>query len=293
MMYAENNTPNKVSEDQLISVSDNNRLNDFLNLLRLEADRWWGTNNWLVQLIAWVVIINSMFLLVLMQGVESLVTSPAYASALEPFAKYSSDLYVQAKLSIGLAAFTEIAVMVVPVGVIITMQNSLVGERDSGTLAWLISQPINRSTVVVAKILANSTHLILFVTIFPSIAFYGLVYSQTGILLPFGPLVGHVCLLALEIVFYVSLVTMLGTLFKSRGPILIISLGLAFVGDLVKSVPELFDLVSDFTPRFFGMNGFNLFVEGELLRITPLVVVPVLSVIFVVVSLIVFTRDEF
>ena len=46
------------------------------------------------------------------------------------------------------------------IGVSILMQTAVVGEKRSGTAAWVLSKPVSRVAFIIAKLIANSTGIV-------------------------------------------------------------------------------------------------------------------------------------
>ena len=116
----------------------------FSNLFRQESNKWWGTRRWLKYTIVWVLLANSIPLIIFFDDVE---TSTAET----------------------LHLFIIMVMLVSIVGVIITMQGVIIGEKQSGTAAWLLSKPVARPAYIIARLSATGLATLLIMLIIPAI----------------------------------------------------------------------------------------------------------------------------
>src|SRR5664279_732183 len=97
------------------------------NVLKGELKGWFGTRRWWVQILIWTASVNLIFLIVSL-------TTPRGSAVTTPLMLFN--------IFIGLAG---------PVGMSIVMQSALIGEKKSGTAAWVLSKPVSRSAFVLSK----------------------------------------------------------------------------------------------------------------------------------------------
>ena len=97
-------------------------------LVRAEFGSWFRTRKWWSQILAWAAIINLILFLVAISQ-----DNP------EEFTKLFS-------IFMGLFAV---------VGVVVLMQNVIVGEKQEGTASWTLSKPVTRKAFVLAKLSAK------------------------------------------------------------------------------------------------------------------------------------------
>jgi len=183
----------------------------FSNLLDNENRRWWGTRRWLVHLILWLVLINGLIALVVM------VSASEGASLAEALAE-SADV------------FTGAVAITTAIGVVAATQGVIIGEKQLGTAAWVLSKPASRSGFVLAKLFAHGSALLFLAILLPSVVYYAenlLFWGQGPALAPFAAAVG---ILALHLLFYLALSLALGTLFAGRGAVTGIGVGLIVAG---------------------------------------------------------------
>jgi ABC-2 type transport system permease protein len=241
------------------------------NMLRGELGSWWRSNTWWIHSLIWVGVIN-----VVLAGVL-----------------WGEDIDWQA----GAALYTIFAGMFPSVAVIIVLQDAVVGEKESGTAAWVLSKPVSRTAFVLAKLIANTSGVLVTMVLFPGIVAYLQLSLAGGYLSPFNFLSG-MGVLALNHIFYLTLTLMLGTLFDHRAPVIGIPLALAFGQQyLFALVPFVIQVLPWVLVVPYG--NIELPIAAALIQgqspptLTPLYTVSILSVIFVAVSLWRFEKQEF
>jgi len=128
---------------------------------------------------------------------------------------------------LGLLVFGLSAGLFATIAVVITVMSEIVGEKQSGTAAWVLSKPVSRTAFIVAKLVPNAVGLLVCLVVMPGIAAY-VVLSLAGTnLTPLGYLAG-MGVLSLNLLFYLTMTVMLGALFSRRGAVIAIPLAFAF-----------------------------------------------------------------
>jgi ABC-2 type transport system permease protein len=196
------------------------------NMLAKEHGVWWRTRRWLVHLLLWMVVINGFLLLVNLSD-----SGDAGPRALQ-------------KLPELIEVFFRVGGFFATVGVVTVTQSVIVQERQLGTAAWILTKPLARPAVVVAKLLVTAYAVLFLMVLVPTT----LLCLQTRLV--FGewpPMPGFLAglgLLVLSHLFYVALTVMLGTLFNSRGAVSGTAIGFMFAGmilpNFLKGVPKYF-----------------------------------------------------
>ena len=172
------------------------------NLLENEFGGWWKTRLWWIQTLIWVGVIGFML------------------SAVVFGAKESIDNIVM--------IYCIFASLFPAVAVVIVMQDAVVGEKQSGTAAWVLSKPASRPAFILSKLAANSVGVLVTMVILPGIVAYGLMWFGTGSqLAPLGFLEGLAVIWLFQL-FFLAFTLMLGTFFNNRGPVIGIPLALLF-----------------------------------------------------------------
>lgn len=243
------------------------------NLLENELARWWGTRMWWVQCLIWVAVVGFMLGAVIF-------SSPDF------------------QFLDGVMLYSIFAGLFPAVGVVIIMQGALVGEKQDGTAAWVLSKPASRTAFILSKVVSNSLGLLTTMIVVPGLVAYLLLsYSQNGLLAPLPFLVAWIVIF-INHFFFLSLTLMLGALFSGRGPVIGIGLALLFMQQyLVGMLPPLkYVLPWSLTVPLNNQNDAVVpaLLSGQpVYSWIPVIAVLVEGIIFVVIALYRFEREEF
>ncbi len=276
-------------EPQLDEITKTGYTRGFNNLFRTEMGRWRHTKSWWIQSIIWIIIINVMMFFPVM----GLIFGEDAAVDLTP-----TEIMGQAVF------FYIIFSMMTAYGVIVIMQNVIVGEKKSGTAAWILSKPVSRVAYISSKLISNSFGILVTMIIIPGvIAFVELLLIKEqigwqGNILPVNFLIG-IGLLALNAIFYITLILMLGTIFDDSGPVLGISLGLNL--GMIFFAPMIG--LAGYTPGIITMPagaealplaGMAILGDfSEPFTMTPIIITAVASIIFTAIAYWRFPQKEF
>ena len=263
------------ASDTLYPVKEHSWRQGLGTLIRKENSAWWGTRKWWVQSLVWLAIINGFFAIMLW-----LVPLEDPEEALAP--AELKDMFI-----ILFSVFTTI-------GVIVLSQSAIVGEKKSGTAEWMMSNPVSRSAFILAKFVAYGFAIFIILVVLQSVVFYGQLSLSEGELVTPGPFVLAVLLTSLNLIYFLALTLMLGAFFSSRGPVIGIAIGV-FIGQDI-----LAGLLGDFMPWFTEilpqriMEMAQSVLQGQdPTSYIPLIVLPVSSVLFILVAMWRFEREEF
>lgn len=243
----------------------------FGNMLDKELGSWWRTRRWFVHLVLWQVVVSGFILLISLEGEGS----PASAV----------DEVMQ--------VFFQAGGFFALIGAVLVTQGAIVGERRSGTAAWVLTKPTTRKTFVLSKLVAITGTFLLLSLVLPSIAV--LIICQVV----FGQIPGvthyleAVGILALHQSFYIALTLMLGTLFRARGPVAGAALGFWLAGNILPNfAPQWLMMV---TPWPLARSAASLAVWKPIAfpLWIPVASTAGLGLIAVLVALWRFEREEF
>ena len=245
----------------------------FRNLFDKELASWWKTRRWLVHLLLWPIVINWIPLVVWLESRKERTAAAGISESL--------DIFMQ------VGGFFAL------VGAILVTQSAVVGERHSGTAAWVLTKPTSRKAFILSKFLAITFSFLLLSLVGSSIALWiqlGLTWKAVPDILHFAEAAG---IIALHQTFYIALTLMLGTLFNSRGPVGGVAMGF-FISGLI---------LPNFLPKWVPLFMPWMLVQGAA-KIAqwrpfpiplwiPSVATAVYTVIFIAVALWRFEREEF
>lgn len=251
------------------------------NLLRADLGRWWKTRTWWMQSLMWVGIINLvLFTLILAERAEGGV-------------RLTDEL---------VALYSVFGGLFVLVGVVIIMQDAIVGEKETGTAAWVLSKPVSRAAFVISKLTANALGIAVSAVFFPGAIAYLLITKVAGLDVGVINFLGGMGILFLSALFWLVFTLMLGAFYNSRGPVIGFPLGLVFgqqfiIGLVLQYIPWLYDFLP--YQLVLPLNGSDTssVVGAVISGNTPPSWVPVYSavifiVLFTAVGIWRFSREE-
>ncbi|HSL45038.1 MAG TPA: hypothetical protein VK897_16520 [Anaerolineales bacterium] len=255
----------------LVPVRKQARLGGFGNMLRKELGQWWGTRMWWVQTLIWMLILN---------GITTIV---AATEAVLP----------QGKMYEAVQAFLGLSVSMVGIGAVIVAQGAIVGEKQLGTAAWVMSKPASRSAFILTKIVAYTLGFVVTAVLIPSTIFVFTMRVLIPAPLPLDTFLAGMAVAALGQLFYLTLTLMLGTFYNSRGPVAGIGIAVILIGMMLKGlIPQQIMIL---TPWPLADLAGPLALGMELPSVWP---VPIVATAFWIVVMIVaalwrFGREEF
>lgn len=241
------------------------------NMLAKENGAWWRTRRWWTLSLLWLFFLNGSM-------------AANLANDQPPQDAILNLLYV--------------AGAILPIGAIILGTDSILGERHSGTAAWVLSKPLRRPAFILAKLIAHSLGFLATGVLIPGAVAYVYITVFGKLELSVIGFAGAMGLVYVNVLFYLTLALMLATLFQGRGPVLGITLFIVWAWMLPPSV-----LLADFMPWRLviavGVRGALPPLGGYLVQGLPLPTVSTIvatilwCAIFVVVAIWRFRREEF
>ena len=242
------------------------------NLLRAEMGSWWKTSSWWVQALIWVGVVN--------MGIASVVwgSSNEAQEALSLYALFSS-------------LFPTIAIIII-------LQDAIIGEKESGTAAWVLSKPVSRTAFVVAKLIAHSVSVLITMTLLPGFVAYLQISLAGDTWLNPITFAGGLGVIWLYQMFFLTLTLMLGVLFEQRAAVISIPLALAFGTQMLISVVPASQYVLPWRLAVGVENETMSVIESVISGTAPFSWMPVLAVagfvvVFTAVSIHQFHSEEF
>ena len=255
----------------LVPMRGGNRLGGFGNMFRKEVGQWWGTRTWWVQILIWVLLLN---------GISTIV---ALTEAGTPGEVLQEVMLTFLPMSLG----------AIGIGTVITVQGAIVGEKELGTAAWVMSKPASRAAFILAKTFAYAIGYWVTAIIIPSTIFFITMRQLVPAPLAVMPFIAGVTLVALGQLFYLALTLMLGTFFNSRGPIAGIGIAFIMTGLLLKGFIPFQVMIVTPWPLPDVAAGLALGTELPSVWPIPIIAVAVWIVVMTAVALWRFEREEF
>ena len=190
-------------ERSLRPVKERGWRNGLANLIRSDLRAWWGTRTWLVQALIWFVVVNGSMALVLYSGPRA------------------------AARAVGQTVFSLAVGIFGALGVIVSTQSTLVGEKQQGTAAWVLSKPVSRVAFLAAKWIAQGLGFFVTIILLQGAIAYAQFAAAGGAPAPLSFVAG-MGLLTLQLLAYLTLTLMLGTFFASQVVVACIAVFLLF-----------------------------------------------------------------
>jgi len=248
------------------------------NLLRGEYSSWFRSSRWWKHLLMWFSIINVMMAIM------------TYASkrAEQDGGEGPPILFM----------YGIFGGMFVAFGVMIIMQRVIVGEKRSGTAAWVLSKPVTRTAFVVSRLVVNTIAILLTSVVVPGAFVYLTlgVLSDIGWLSPLGFL-GALVMVALHTLFWIALVWMMGTLSERSGRVIAVPMMLYFFlwmgSGIIPGLVYISPLLLTFSPNQMDSLAMSLMTGGPVFSWLPLISTVVLCAVFIAVGIRRFNRQEF
>jgi ABC-2 type transport system permease protein len=246
------------------------------NMLAKEISAWWRTRRWWIQCLVALLLQNLSLALNMRGGMR------ADAAGLN---------------------FLMMAGLCVPIAAISMAQDAILGERHSGTAAWVLSKPLRRPAFILAKLIAYGLGLLVAWVLLPGTVAYLQLAHAHALRLSVPGFAGALGLDYLNLMFYMTLALMLATFFNGRGPVLGIAVVVAWSGPMQfiaqpmqKYAPWLDAILPWRLLIDFGHEGplaGYLAMGQPLPTVTPVVATALWCVLFVAVAMWRFRREEF
>lgn len=256
----------------LIATRTSRRWGGFGNLLRKELGQWWTTKLWWIQTLIWVALIA---------GISTI-------ASLDSAGMTPAEHFVEATRSPFL-----IGALVIGIGVVVTVQGAVIGEKDQGTAAWIMSKPVSRASFVMSKIVAHSFGFIVTAVVVPAVVYAFVSSMLFPGMLDLGGYAIATSVVALSTVFYVALTVCLGTVFDGRGPVAGLGIAVLLTGQFLNGMLPPALVMRTPWPLGEVAASFAVGVTPEWNRMTPIVATAIGAVVLSVLAVWRFGRDEF
>jgi ABC-2 type transport system permease protein len=237
-----------------------------------EFGEWWKTKLWWIQTLVWVFILNGISTVVMMDS-EGMTTAELMNEAVQTF-------FLVGATAIG-------------IGIVLTLQGVIVGEKELGTAAWVMSKPASRTSFVVSKLIAHSVGFVVTSVVIPSGLFLLAAHYILPEPIPYGYFATGMAVMALNVLFYVTLTIALGCVFRGRGPIAGVGIALILVGQFFKGMLPMVIVTATPWPLGEVAASFPMQTLPEFDRVIPLIAVSIEIVALIWLALWRFQREEF
>lgn len=245
----------------------------FGNLLDRELGTWWRSRRWIVHLLLWPTVIGLFCFLVWTEERKRLVGAEGL--------KEGVQLFFQ------LGGFSAL------IGAVLVTQGALVGERRTGTAAWVLTKPTTRTAFVLAKFVGITVSFLTLSLLIPALVWHGQMWLQWRSLPDPVHFLEATGMVALHQVFYIALTIMLGTLFQHRGAVSGAALGFWIAGNILPNMVPGWLVALMPWPLVQSAASVALWQPLGLQVWQPSLATAIWSVLFLAVALWRFEREEF
>jgi ABC-2 type transport system permease protein len=249
------------------------------NLLRGELSSWFKSARWLKHIAMWLVIINLFMVIFVYAASESAKAGEEGPPLLFMYGIFGG--------------------MFVAIGAMIIVQGAFVGEKRSGTAAWVLSKPVTRTAFVVSRLIGNTVGVLVTSVLVPGVLAYVTLgaISELGWLPPLDFLAG-LGAIALSTFFWLTLTLMAGTFFESTGGVIAVPMVVFFA---MWFLPGLLPILIHVSPviLFVGPGDAYPAVSVSLMNgqapfsWIPVIATAIFSIVFIAVAIWRFDRQEF
>ncbi len=260
----------------------------FGNMLYKQNHQWWGTRSWLVQLLVWAAVINGMLLYFTLSALNSPIYPKGSAVEIAAMKKAVAEE--------GILIYFVFAGLFAAGGVAVKAQDALIGEKRSGTAAWVLSKPISRYAFLLAKLAADVIGVLMTMVIVQGAIAYLILNSFTGFSPSLPNCLAALGLLALTMLFFLSLTYMLGAVSNSRA----LTIGLPMLLVFGAQFGSMVSILARFMPWNIILDvpghpslAMALLKDQPLTTVTPIISTAVMSVLFIGIAIWRFSREEF
>jgi ABC-2 type transport system permease protein len=246
------------------------------NVLRGELKSWFATRRWWVQIIIWTASVNLIYFIVALTNSKG-----------------------EASMDATLMLFNIFMGLAGPIGVSIVMQTVVVGEKRSGTAAWVLSKPVSRAAFIAAKLIANSIGIGVTMVLAQGLIAYLISTFMLGFSLSIPSFLAALSVHLANILFYLTLTLMLGTIFENTGPVIGISIAFLIAQNIAMS---FFPVLARYVPWTLAIPAggaanpsiaMNLMAGIAVPSFMPLYVALAAVVLFICLALWIFQKQEF
>jgi ABC-2 type transport system permease protein len=182
--------------------------------------------------------------------------------------------------------------------VVILAQDTLIGEKQSGTVAWVLSKPSSRSAFILSKVISSALGILITMALFQGGIAYLILFIVTGKAFPILPYAGAIGMLFLSLLFWLALAIMLSALSNLRGLVigipLFLILGFSFFVEVVPWTADFmpWSLTRAVTATRPAM-GVSLVLGHPIPSFMPLIATAIGVLIFTLVAIWRFQKEEF
>ncbi len=252
-------------EEELTKIEEKNWFAGFWNLIKVELG---GIKSLLLMTLLWVGVIDG---ILLMTGIS------------EP------------EFELVMALYPLVAGFFPPIAVILISMTTIVEEKKFGTIAWILSKPVSRTTYIMAKWFAKSIYVFVSMCLIPGIVAYFVIVLLTGVVVSFLNFLLAICMIGLIQVFFVGFTIWLGTVVNNAGAVAAFPMVFNFTQQFIGGIPfviYVLPIAIILYPTGYSI-AYSIILGLEPFSYLPVVVTIAFVVIFPLLAIRQFNRSDF
>ncbi len=179
--------------------------------------------------------------------------------------------------------------LVPAIGAVILAHGAILGERQAGTAAWILSKPVSRASFLLAKWAAFAVGLLVTAHLIPSTLGWIVLSTIADEPLALGRFAAAAGMAAAPTLWALGLTLFVGTLLPSRGAVLAIGLAVLVGGDVAMTlVPAL----AEAGPWLLGRMAVVVAQGGPLVSPWPILATLAGAIVLPLLAVAAFRRQE-
>lgn len=265
-----------ISKNELTALKNKGIFSGYKNLIRNELAKW-KTAYWWIQVIIWLALTT--IVVVLMASISS-----------GPFDLYDTSNF-----------YSIFSSVLVTLWGTILAQDAIIGEKKSGTAEWILSKPVSRTAFILSKFVSILIGSFISIVLLPGISAYIILSLYNASWLQFSRFFSALLVLTIILIFFLTLTLLLGTFFNTR----IVTIGVTIIFTIFQFflIETMWKGAAYFLPWCLGVpsdfaNVYNSIISSLIIRqptfsLAPIFITLALSIIFLIIAIMRFKREEF
>lgn len=169
----------------------------FANLFQVASGSFWRTKKWLIQIGIWLLCLNGMLASFLWQiPADMLSRAAASLGNIKTMAAAEDN-----PIAFAVMMFLMVCSMALPIAAIVAGQEAIIGERQSGTVAWLLSKPVSRPAFILSRLAVSAVGMLVTAVVIPGAVAYGMLSLKIGAPWPIAGFLAAMGMSFLKLIF--------------------------------------------------------------------------------------------
>jgi ABC-2 type transport system permease protein len=177
--------------------------------------------------------------------------------------------------------------------ILAVMQKVIIGEKNDGTAAWILSKPVSRESYILSKFISNSIGALIFVTLVPGLVAYLELITIGEMDIDFVKFMASILISYLHVMVYLSLSLMIGSFFSNQRAVLGFGVTLFMAQEFLAGyIPSEWLYQSLVIPALEVPIAMSIMLDIPIFSYIPIIFSLVSIVVFVILAIWRFNREE-